>query len=208
MIHEPAEGGRGEAAHVGAGELQGGGGHHHPGDRGHGGAVDSDQGRHRGIWRQILQIIIIIVIIIFFKYYYYYHYLTWNITRVTDYPGYSRFTFICDETLNVWLSSNIILRWEHGTNIGKINQGVQFKYTERSVNSCTLMRTTLGSHADACFWEVFAPVLPRTDSSSCPRVSGGVSPSEESPAWSCHRQEKHDPVMGLNSYFCLTEIQK
>ena len=49
VIHEPGEGGRGEAAHVGAGELQGGGGHHHPGDRGHGGAVDSDQGRHRGI---------------------------------------------------------------------------------------------------------------------------------------------------------------
>ena len=51
MVHEPEDGGRGVAAHVGAGELQlevreggdveAGGGDH--------GAVDPDQGRARGI---------------------------------------------------------------------------------------------------------------------------------------------------------------
>ena len=51
MVHEPEDGGRGEAAHVGAGELQ----HQARGvgdpeaGRGDGDAVDPDQGEARAI---------------------------------------------------------------------------------------------------------------------------------------------------------------
>ena len=51
MVHEPEDGGRGEAAHVGAGELQlevRGGGDVEAGGGDHG-AVNPDQGRARGI---------------------------------------------------------------------------------------------------------------------------------------------------------------
>ena len=51
MVPEPEDGGRGEAAHVGAGELQhqvrAGGDPEAAG--GHGGAIDPDQGGARGI---------------------------------------------------------------------------------------------------------------------------------------------------------------
>ena len=51
MVHEPEDGGRGEAAQVGAGQLQleaRRGGEAEAGGRDHG-AVNPDQGRARGI---------------------------------------------------------------------------------------------------------------------------------------------------------------